>query len=192
MRLLSRICKVHNIIPTSYVLPSELIRVGTVRYRGGFADVSDGEYLECPVAIKRLRMNEGDSDRTFKVPAVDLVFFRCSFNSGVMSRDYLLETFVPSEYPTFSRSFCGYGPTLFQHSYRVDAWRERDALLEVQSKGKPFAIGETARCCLPFSFHHRRFLALSSHVRCGLPSRTQDCSWRSQRCKFGVCNSHST
>ena len=30
--------------------------------------MSDGEYLGFPVAIKRLKVNEGDSDRSFKVP----------------------------------------------------------------------------------------------------------------------------
>ena len=68
MRLLSKICKAHRIIPTSYVLRRDLIRVGAVCCHSGFADVSDGEYLGFSVAIKRLRMNEGDSDRCFKVP----------------------------------------------------------------------------------------------------------------------------
>jgi len=66
--LISKICKAHGIIPTSCILQRGLIRSGTVRYHGGSADVSDGEYLGSPVAIKCLKMSEADSDRIFKVP----------------------------------------------------------------------------------------------------------------------------
>jgi len=72
--LLSKICKAHSIIPVSYVLRWELIRVGKIHYHTGFADVSDGEYLGLPVAIKCLKMNEGDPDRIFKVTLVDLMY----------------------------------------------------------------------------------------------------------------------
>lgn len=75
MRLLSKICKAHAIIPNSYIIQQDLIRVGRVRYHGGFADVSDGEYSGQPVAVKRLKMNEGDSDKIFKVPLVDSCIF---------------------------------------------------------------------------------------------------------------------
>ena len=47
------------------------IHIGKVRYHGVFAKVSDGEYLGCAVAIKRLKM-KGDSDRIFKVLAIGL------------------------------------------------------------------------------------------------------------------------
>jgi len=40
--------------------------------------VSDGEYLGNRVAIKRLKMNEGDSDRIFKVSLVSPVRCLCS------------------------------------------------------------------------------------------------------------------
>ena len=53
------------------------MRIGRVYYHGGFADVSDGEYSGLPVAIKRLKMNEGDPDRVFKVPSINLVHYRC-------------------------------------------------------------------------------------------------------------------
>ena len=72
MRLLSKICKAQYIVPAWYILQPELIHVGKPRYRGGFADVSDGEYLERIVAIKQLRTNEGDSDKTFKVSLIAL------------------------------------------------------------------------------------------------------------------------
>ncbi|KAF9645203.1 kinase-like protein [Thelephora ganbajun] len=66
--LVSKICKACTIIPASYVLRQELIHVGRFHYRGGSADVCNGEYLGFPVAIKRLRINEGDPgfDRIFK------------------------------------------------------------------------------------------------------------------------------
>ena len=67
LRLLSNICEARRITPASYVLQQELIHAWRVRCHGGFADVSDGEYLGRPVAIKRLKMNGGDSDRIFKV-----------------------------------------------------------------------------------------------------------------------------
>ena len=66
--LLCKICKAHGIIPTSYILQWRLIRAGEIRYHGGSTDVSDGEYMGSPVAIKCLKMNEEDSDRVFKVP----------------------------------------------------------------------------------------------------------------------------
>lgn len=50
--------------------------MGKLRYRGGFADVNDGEYLEHVVAIKQLRTNEGDFDKAFKVYLIDLVYPR--------------------------------------------------------------------------------------------------------------------
>ncbi|KAF9778166.1 kinase-like domain-containing protein [Thelephora terrestris] len=65
LRLLSKICEAHSIVPASYIRQQELICMGTVRYRGGFADVRDGEYLGRHVAIKSLR-NEGDSPKSFK------------------------------------------------------------------------------------------------------------------------------
>ncbi|KAF9651394.1 kinase-like protein [Thelephora ganbajun] len=66
LRLLSKICKARSIIPSSYVLQQELVYIGRVYYRGGFADVSNGEYLGRPVAIKCLRASEGGSNRIFK------------------------------------------------------------------------------------------------------------------------------
>ena len=74
VRLLSKICKAHNIVPASYVLQPELVRVGKPHYRGGFADVNDGEYLEHLVAIKQLRTNEGDFDKAFKASLINLVY----------------------------------------------------------------------------------------------------------------------
>jgi serine/threonine protein kinase len=44
--------------------------VGPVYHRSRFADVSKGEYSGSPVAVKRLRANEGDYNRVFKVPSI--------------------------------------------------------------------------------------------------------------------------
>ncbi|KAF9647138.1 kinase-like protein [Thelephora ganbajun] len=66
LRLLSKICKAHTIIPSSYILQEEQIHVGRVHYHGGFADVSDGKYQGCTVAIKQLRVDKGDSGKIFK------------------------------------------------------------------------------------------------------------------------------
>jgi len=75
--LLSKICKARRIIPTSYILQQELIRVGRVFHHGGSTEVSGGEYSGSPVAIKRLKVNEGDSDRAFEVPLVNPAHHYC-------------------------------------------------------------------------------------------------------------------
>jgi len=41
-------------------------------HHGGLTEVSTGDYLGLLVAIKRLKMNEGDSDGIFKVPLINL------------------------------------------------------------------------------------------------------------------------
>jgi len=69
--LLTKICKTRTIVPSSYILNEDSIRVGRVYYHGGFAEVSIGEYMGCPVAIKYLKINEEEADRTFKVPQID-------------------------------------------------------------------------------------------------------------------------
>ena len=45
--------------------------MGQVHHHSVFADVSKGEYSGFPVAIKRLRANEGSSTRVFKVPSTN-------------------------------------------------------------------------------------------------------------------------
>ena len=124
LRLLSKICKARNVIPASYILQPELIRVGTIRSRGGFADVSDGDYNGLPAAVKRLRVNREDSDRAFKVPLIDLAHHHCSLYAVVVPGDHHLETSVPPQRPTFAGGLRRSGPTWFQRSDRVDAQRE--------------------------------------------------------------------
>ena len=88
--LLSKICRAQGIIPVSYTLRRELIRDGKIRYHGGFAEVSDGEYAGLPVAIKHLKMHEGDFERMFKVPLISLPRYHWSaFNVQLLPSDYV-------------------------------------------------------------------------------------------------------
>ena len=67
-RLLYKICKARGILPTSYVVGSELTYVGELGWHGGFADVSKGEHQGRSVAIKDLRIGAKDEfDKVFKV-----------------------------------------------------------------------------------------------------------------------------
>jgi len=63
--------------------------VGKVFCHGGFADVSDGEYSGRPMAIKSLRMNEGDSDRIFKVSLLNPVHSLCSTLTQRLCREII-------------------------------------------------------------------------------------------------------
>ena len=152
LRLLSKICKAHKIIPASYILQRELIRVGRIRCHGGSADVSDGEYLGGLVAIKRLKVNEGpDLKGTFRVCTTlkpPLWFPTLNFHPAFMPRDHLLETFIPSQHSSFIGCFAVRRPTLFLRPLRVDAQRKCDAIHEIKSCGKPFATGKS------LSHHH--------------------------------------
>ena len=68
LHLLYKICKACEMLPTSYVLQQEFTCISDVHYYGGFADVSEGEYLGCRVAIKHLRIGTKDpSNKIFKV-----------------------------------------------------------------------------------------------------------------------------
>jgi serine/threonine protein kinase len=63
--------------------------MGKVCYYGGLADVSHGEYLGRPMAIKRLRMIGEDSDRIFKVPLLNLVHHICSAFTQRLCREII-------------------------------------------------------------------------------------------------------
>ena len=68
LHLLYKICKACETLPTSYVLQQELISTGKIRCCGGFADVSEGEYLGRRMAIKHLRFRTEDTfSKIFKV-----------------------------------------------------------------------------------------------------------------------------
>lgn len=67
LRLIRKVSGAQRIVPSSYVLQEESIHTGKDRCEGGSAVVSDGKYQGAAVAIKRLKMKEGDFDRIFKV-----------------------------------------------------------------------------------------------------------------------------
>ena len=71
-------CKACTILPSSYVLQKEFIRVGRIYIPGGLAEVSDGEYLGRPVAIKYIKVSGEDFNKIFKVPSISLSRHRCS------------------------------------------------------------------------------------------------------------------
>ena len=73
LRLIRKVSKTRRIVPSSYQLQEESIRTGEVRFEGGSAVVSDGRYQGRTVAIKRLKVNEGDFDRIFKVLSMNVV-----------------------------------------------------------------------------------------------------------------------
>ena len=73
LRLIRKISKARRIVPSSYILQEDCIRIGDVHYYGGFAVVSDGEYQGCTVAIKHLKTNEVGSDTIFKVSPINLI-----------------------------------------------------------------------------------------------------------------------
>ena len=77
------------IIPASYILQKELICFGSIFHHGGLTEVSSGEYLGSPVAIKRLKMNEGDPDSIFKVALLNLPCRRCSAFAQRLCREVI-------------------------------------------------------------------------------------------------------
>ena len=93
----------------------------------------------------------GDSDRTFKVPLINLTHYRRSAlnpHPAAMSGDHWLETSVSSEHLALVGGLSVRKPTLFPHSHRVDAQRERGAVCEIKPRDKPSAVGEPARCLI--------------------------------------------
>jgi len=51
--------------------------------------VSDGEYLGLPVAIKRLKMNDGDSDQGFRVPSINSTHYHHSAFAQRLCREII-------------------------------------------------------------------------------------------------------
>jgi hypothetical protein len=118
LRLLYKICKACGMVPASYVVQPELIRVGEFGWSGGFADVSRGEHQGRPVAIKHLRTGTKDEfDRIFKVGDCTLPggLQSLSFCSATLSRGFHLETLISPEYLASVGSFCVKEPPTFPH-----------------------------------------------------------------------------
>ena len=121
LRLIRKISKARTIIPTSYTLQAEYIHAGEVRYYGGSADVSEGEYQGHTVAIKHLRM-KGDPDGTFKVSLINLtISILLSLRPAVVSRDRHLEAPIPPEYFALARNIYLYCTSIIPYHYRMDA-----------------------------------------------------------------------
>ena len=166
-------------LPVSCVVQPELTHVGEFGWSGGFADVSKGEYLGRPVAIKHLRIGTKDeSDKVFKVGdcASPGASQSLSFVSAALSGSSRLETFVAPEYLATGGSFCVKTPSIFPHHLRVDAQRKRDGIYRLQSKGQPFAPSEFRRpfslsLCVPTTTTHsfpRSHLVLRTFTNSGL------------------------
>ncbi|KAF9790534.1 kinase-like domain-containing protein, partial [Thelephora terrestris] len=66
VRLIRKISKARGIIPSSYTVQEEYIHVWNIQYNRGFTELSDGEYQGRNVAIKRLKVDHKDPDKTFK------------------------------------------------------------------------------------------------------------------------------
>ena len=67
LRLTRKVSKTQGILPSSYLLQTDDIRVGVDRAEGAFGIVSDGEYQGNTVAIKRIKICKGGSGKDFKV-----------------------------------------------------------------------------------------------------------------------------
>ena len=66
--LLYKIYKACRLLPATYVLQQEPVCDGNNNCCGGFAEVSEGEYLGRRVAIKTLKFGTKDApDKIFKV-----------------------------------------------------------------------------------------------------------------------------
>ena len=108
LRLISKICKAHGIIPASYLLQREFVRIGKIHCHGGFADVSEGEYFGCLVAIKRLKMNEREPDRVFRVRLFGLVAIVIlqTFIYHISPSDYVVRSSTGNIYPIRTSYLC--------------------------------------------------------------------------------------
>jgi hypothetical protein len=72
IRLIRKISKALGIIPSSYTVQEEYIHVGNIHYDGRFTELCEGEYQGRTVAIKRLKVDDRDPRKTFKVWSFNL------------------------------------------------------------------------------------------------------------------------
>ena len=103
LRLLSKICKAQEVIPTSFIFQEEFLRVRSVRDRGGFSEVRDGEYLGYTVAIKDLKPNNAGFGKNFMVCLINLVRVTIA---ELSTSDFVRKLLVGNTYPT--RTSCLY------------------------------------------------------------------------------------
>ena len=121
LRLIRKISKARKMVPSSYLLEAEHIRIGEVRYYGGSADVSDGEYQGRTVAVKHLRMKE-DPDGSFKVSFINpQIIMSLTLRPAVVPRDRHLEAPIPPEHFALVRGIYHYNPAILPYPHRMDA-----------------------------------------------------------------------
>jgi len=115
LHLLSKICKACEMLPASYILQQEPTRVDNIRCYGGFADVSEGEYLGRRVAIKSLRF--GTKDKIFKVLGVPTPIgsSSLSLHLELLPGNYRLEAPVSPQRIAFFGSFCVHRSSVFPY-----------------------------------------------------------------------------
>lgn len=96
LRLLSKICKAQEIIPSSYILQEEFLHVRDVQDRGGFSEVRNGEYLGRAVAIKELKPNRAGFNKNFKVYLIHLAHY----HTQLLTSGFVEKLLVGNIYPT--------------------------------------------------------------------------------------------
>ena len=66
-------------------------------------------------------------------------------HTAALPGNHRLETPVSPQHFAFAGSFHLHGSLVFPHCLRLDGKRGRDAIHQIQSRGKPFAVGEPTR-----------------------------------------------
>lgn len=121
--------------------------------------MSEGQYQGSTVAIKCLKMKDGDHERMFKVRSFNPKNPCRSAPSScpaIVSGDHRLETFISSKHFAPGGRFYLRRSASLPHSHRVDAQRKYCEIHTIQSSGKPLAVGEPA--------HYFLFLFLMKNV----------------------------
>ena len=146
-----------------------------------------------PVAIKRLKMNEENSDRSFRVPSVNPTHYHHSYFTQRLCREIicwkhlshpnvlpLLGVSVSTDPPCFRilTEWMSGGSVMQYARSNPDANRLKLVSLLVNLPHSPLI--------------HQHPVALWSHLWCGLPPWTQYRSWGSQRGRSNVLHTPFT
>ena len=181
LRLLSKICKTHRIIPSSYVLHWELVRVGRVHYKSRFAVVNNGEYSGYPVAIKHLTVDKADAGATLKVPSINLTHYRYSAFNQRLCREIIIWKHLSH---ANIMPLLGVLVSADRHCFRIlTEWMPNGNVMQfARSNPNENRLRLVSSLAVPLRFFHahRLLSALRGDIRCGLPSRSQDRSRGSQ------------
>ena len=145
--------------------------------------MSDGEYSGLHVAIKRLKMNEGDSDRSFEVPSFSSARRNHSVSTQRFCREIIGWKYLshPNILPLL-----GVSVSADPHCFRIlTEWMPGGNVVQY-AKSNPEAnrLGLVSVYSFPrVSCIYQRPVALRGHVWCDPSSRAQDRSRGSQRSK---------